>query len=72
MLVEVYESVIMIANIMMASNMMNVIMIVIDTIIGKTSILIDTTRIGIIARFLKEISTIVTRTRITKEKIMRM
>jgi hypothetical protein len=38
----------MIANIMIASDMMNIIMIVINTIITTTSILIDTTRIMII------------------------
>ena len=68
-LVKVHKNVIMIANIMIASNMMNVIMIVIDTIISKTSILINTTRIRIFARFLMEISTIMKR--IARKKIMR-
>jgi hypothetical protein len=68
-LVEVHENVIMTANIMIASDMTNVIMIVVDTIIAKTSILTDTTRIEIIARFPMEISTIVTR--IARKKIMR-
>ncbi len=69
MLVKVHESVIMTANIMIASNIMNVIMIVVDTIIAKISILTDMTRIKIIARFPMEISTIVTR--IARKKFMK-
>ena len=68
MLVEVHESVIMITNIKIASNMTNFIMIVIDTIIRKTNILTNTTRIVIIARFLMGISTIMTR--IARKNIM--
>ena len=67
MLVEAHDSIIMTANIMIASDMMNINMTVI--IIAKTSILINMTRIVIMARFLMEISTIMKR--IARKKIMR-
>ncbi len=67
-LVAVHESVIMITNIMTESDMMKVIAIVVDMIIMKTSILINMTGIAIIARYLRETRTIVTR--IAKKKIM--
>ena len=68
MLVKGHKSIIMTAIIMIASDMMNVIMIVIKTIIRKTSILTNMTLIAIIVRSLMEIS--ITLTRIAKKKIM--